>query len=372
MMTLQERVLAVYRGETPDVVPWFADLSHWHAANSGNEFLPFAGAELDPTMLDLHRKVGAGVYLYTGQPYDIEHEDNVQVSLEVEPTPKGDVSHWKMETPIGEIEEQRIFSQASYSWNIKKRMIESIADLKVLAYATERRRFVARFERYSEWASSCGDIGLPYANMPYSGFGFLISRGMGVEPTIYATVDAPDEVRRTVDVINENNLQCASLIAASPAPAVLLSDNFSADVQYPRLVQKWSAKYYREAFRRLHEGGKWAAVHIDGRLRGLLSAFAEIGADAADAVTPAPMGDLTPKECREEAGEDFILWGGIPPSVWSRTAPDEAFKKAIMDWLEIRRLSPRLVIAPGDQVPPDTDYYRIEMVAEMVEKYGRY
>ena len=371
-MTLRERALAVYRGETPDVVPWFADLSHWHAANSGAEFLPFTGETLDPTMLDLHRKVQAGVYLYTGQPYDIKYVDGVQSTIEVEPTPQGNVSHWQLETPLGTIEEQRIFSQASYSWNIKRRMVQSVDDLKVLRYAMERREYVPRFERYTEWADQCGDLGLPYANMPYSGFGFLISRGMGIQRTIYAAADAPDEVRKTVDVINENNLQCVDLLARGPAPVILFSDNFSADVQPPRVIEKWSAAYYREAFHRLHEHGKWASVHIDGRLRGLLRKFAALGADDADAVTPAPMGDLTPEECRADAGPDLILWGGIPPSAWSRTAPDEVFIKAIMDWLAIRRLSPRLVIAPGDQVPPDTDYYRIEMVAELVEKHGRY
>ena len=28
-MTLRERILAVYQGETPDVVPFMLDLSHW-------------------------------------------------------------------------------------------------------------------------------------------------------------------------------------------------------------------------------------------------------------------------------------------------------------------------------------------------------
>ena len=28
-MTARERILAVYRGQTPDVVPYMLDLSHW-------------------------------------------------------------------------------------------------------------------------------------------------------------------------------------------------------------------------------------------------------------------------------------------------------------------------------------------------------
>ena len=33
-MTLRERILAVYRGETPDVVPCMLDLSHWYYATN--------------------------------------------------------------------------------------------------------------------------------------------------------------------------------------------------------------------------------------------------------------------------------------------------------------------------------------------------
>lgn len=87
---------------------------------------------------------------------------------------------------------------------------------------------------------------------------------------------------------------------------MLLGDNFSSDVQSPRFFATWSRDYYAEAVRRLHAAGKRVAVHVDGRLRGLLRAMREIDVDCIDAVTPSPMGDLTPAQCRQEAGPGMI------------------------------------------------------------------
>jgi hypothetical protein len=77
-------------------------------------------------------------------------------------------------------------------------------------------------------------------------------------------------------------------------------------------------------------------------MRGLLRAFAEIGVDCIDAATPAPLGDLTPSQCRDEAGKQLILSGGVPPDLWLSQATDEEFTRAVIDWLELRKRSPRL------------------------------
>ena len=77
-------------------------------------------------------------------------------------------------------------------------------------------------------------------------------------------------------------------------------------------------------------------------------------------------------ECREEAGPGMVLSGGVPPDVWGPAVPDEAFEKAVLDWLDIRRLSPRIVANAGDQVPPGAPEYRIEMMRELVESHGKF
>lgn len=34
-MTHRERMEAVFRGERPDVMAWFGDLTYWHSAHAG-------------------------------------------------------------------------------------------------------------------------------------------------------------------------------------------------------------------------------------------------------------------------------------------------------------------------------------------------
>jgi uroporphyrinogen-III decarboxylase len=100
--------------------------------------------------------------------------------------------------------------------------------------------------------------------------------------------------------------------------------------------------------------------------------FRDIGADCADAVTPAPMGDLSPAQCRAEAGPDFILSGGVSPDLWMPQTPMDAFEAKVRQWLELKHVSPRLIANVGDQVPPHADEQRITIMRDLVEQYGRY
>ena len=63
-MTLRERILSVYRGETPDAVPFMLDLSHWFYHR---ERLPWdlstVYEEPESQLIDYHRRAGVGFYV---------------------------------------------------------------------------------------------------------------------------------------------------------------------------------------------------------------------------------------------------------------------------------------------------------------------
>ena len=62
-MTLRERHLAVLNGKTPDVVPWFVELSYWFYSQKKQRFVPSPEKVLDYEMIDLYKEVGAGIYI---------------------------------------------------------------------------------------------------------------------------------------------------------------------------------------------------------------------------------------------------------------------------------------------------------------------
>jgi len=373
-MSLRERILCVYRGETPDVVPYMLDLSHWFYHKYSMPWdLSVSLTAPEFELIDYHRAHGVGFYVPNLAPfYEAAYPDDV-VARTAKTTIEGvPAITWRLETPLGTIERTRIWEQTSYSWGIRDWGVRSEADLRVLGYALGGRRFSSDWSVHGEWANCVGDYGVVYLSPGYSAMGYLLSLWMGVEGTTYAICDWPETVRAVVDEINESNLRWVDLAANSPAEVILMGDNFSTDIQSPAFFREWSAAYYREAISRLHEAGKYVAIHIDGRLKGGLEMLAEVGADCADAVTPPPMGDLTPGECRAEAGPDMVLSGGVSPDLWLPEVELSRFEDAVLQWLDLRVGSPRLIANAGDQVPPGADERRIGIMRDLVERYGRY
>lgn len=364
-MTPRQRLLAVYRGQTPDRVPALADLSYWYAAHGGGKFIPghTDGANNDkiPRLLELHRQTGAAIHLNLGSFYDEYYDETVRVSSGVD----GELYRHRFDTPVGSAEEVRQWSDTTFSWPIVQHMVKEVADLQVIRYIFEHVSYTARWDAFREVDKLVGDIGLPLVQVPYTGMGFLISRYAGVERTVMLAMDEPEEMEQTVATINAAHEQVMRLMADGPSEVLFHSDNLSADVQCPRWLERYSGSYYRCMAQIAHEHGKPLVTHIDGRLRGLLRAVGQMSIDGADAVTPAPWGDLTPQQCRDEAGSKLVLSGGVPPSSFLPGVPMKVLDEQIEAWLALRYQSPALILAPGDQLPPDGELDRVTRLVQV-------
>ncbi|MBN1541905.1 hypothetical protein JW992_07135 [candidate division KSB1 bacterium] len=368
--TPRERVRAVYAGQTPDRVPLLLDLSHWYKKNHGVFFDLRGFTQVEPELVELHKKCGAVLYIETGNPFDIAYEDDSVFSENW--TDDHGVFHTRITTPLGTICEERIFNPDSYSYHIHKWLVQDIRDLAVLEYALSRRSLHPRFERYLAWNQAAGDLAFPYVFLSYSGLGFLISRYMGIERTILAIYDYPQQVERFIRSVNACNLRLLDQLIDQPFDVLLVGDNHDSSVQSPDLFKRFTFDYYSEIARRLHAHGKYLAVHVDGEMRGLLQLLDACGVDCIDAATPSPMFSLTPENARAQAGDRLILSGGIPATVFGAGGSDAEFIESVKRWLDIRLCSPHLFLAAGDQVPPDAPWHRIEMLSELVDRYGRY
>lgn len=373
-MTLRERILAVYRGQTPDVVPYMLDLSHWFYHRQKMPWdLSVSYVEPERDLIDYHKEAGVGFYMpnlasffSVTTPCDVK-ESTCQ---RIESGHREIV--WRLETADGSIERVRRWEEQSYAWGISQWGIREERDLRVFQSAMSRREFTPHWDRYRRWDEYVGDHGVVYLPTGYSAMGYLMHYWMGFESVVYAAADWPDLLRETIDAVNENSLQLIDLVCESPAEVVIMGDNFSSDMQPGSFFEQWSRRYYEEAIQRLHRAGKSVAVHIDGRLKGALQMIRKVGADCADAVTPTPMGDLSPEECRAEAGNDFILSGGVSPDLWRPEAPIEAFKAKVLEWLEQKQQTSRLIANAGDQVPPGAEERRIGIMRDLVEEHGRF
>lgn len=368
-MKPNQRVQAVYQGRIPDQVPLMLDLSHWYKRNMNTGFNLAGYTKVEQGLVDLHKQVGAVAYVEMGGFYTLATEDP---DVNVETGTDNGVFTTRIDTPLGSLHEERVFNPGSYSYGIRKHLIESTDDFPVIEFLMARLQCAPNWERFHAWADALGDLAYPYAQLPYSGSGYLISRNMGVEKTIFAVLDEPDKVGRLVDAVNACNLRVLDTILDGPFETLIISDNYDSNVQTRDFFDRYVRDYYTEVARRLHQRGKYLAVHVDGESRHVLGWLAECGVDCADALTPAPMFSQTPRQMRDQAGPDLILSGGIPATHFGTGVSDRQFVECVKRWLDVRRYSPRLIMAAGDQVPIEAPLERIAMLAELVATYGSY
>ena len=270
-MTERERLLKVLKGETPDRVPWFADLGHWFRAESGQQWDLFKINNCTKEIAKLHREVRAGWYVEVGSLHEEYYEDSVVREREIE----GDRAVESFHTPLGGIRMERKWNPVSFSWDITKLMVENMNDFKILLCAVERKGFIPKYENWEKIEGIGGDVGLGFPGLGYTGLGSLMSYYMGVQNTIYALYEEPEIMKQYIDTYNKKHLELVDLYCKSPAPHIIFTDNLSGDVQPPDIFREHSFNHYKAIAEHLHKAGKTVSTHIDGMLNGIIGITAE-------------------------------------------------------------------------------------------------
>ena len=129
----------------------------------------------------------------------------------------------------------------------------------------------------------------------------------------------------------------------------------------------FNKEYYSQRVEQLHDAGKFVGIHIDGTLSPCLSMLADCGFDAAEAVTPAPVGDIEIENLRCAAG-DIVIIGGLPGALFTAQYSDEFFDSHLNKLLQAFANDSKFVIGVADQVPPDVVPGRVERVREVIGK----
>lgn len=362
-MTFRERLMAVFAGQRPDVLPWFADLSYWRTAHQSNGSLPPEYAT-DEGYVALHHDHHVGFYLAYAGVYGMSAEG---ASIEVEQHREGDRIFSRTVTPAGTIEGEQVYLPHTNSTAWIRYPVSNPDDLAVVRYLYEARQVFPIYESWLHWDELTGDLGVQVACIPRGGVFSLTAEWCGVMNLSYLLADAPEDVQRTVDVMLEYNLSVIDVMAASPAPLVEFCDNLTGEVATP-LFARYHTDYYLEGNRRLHAAGKHTLTHVDGTLQGIIPLVAAAGVDAAEAVTPMPCGDVAVADLRELAGPDLIIFGGMPGAMFAPPFKAEDLRRQLEEILEHHWEAGKFVLGSADQIPPDGDMNLVRLVGEWCEE----
>ncbi|HHT64563.1 MAG TPA: hypothetical protein GX017_00580 [Clostridiales bacterium] len=366
-MNERERLLAVLGGEKPDLTPWYGDLSYWYHGQieKGTLDKRYEGAE---GYLRMHQDAGAGIYLYAPDVYKIEYQDGIRYSEVTE----GDWKVFQYHTRMGTLTARQKYLKEACTFAYTEHFIKDIEDLRIMDYIFRNTKYLPDYKAFCETDRLWGPYGLPavLTTIPAAPIQKLLARLAGVETAINMMVDHQEEFDEIMEGIKQSEDEVFEIICNSPGQLVEFPENLSSEITGKMLFHKYSRDYYKKRIQQLHDAGKYTALHIDGTLKGLLPELKSTGLDAAEAVTPAPAGDVEIEDLRELAGDDMIIWGGLPGALFSPLYSDSYFEDFVKRVLDAFPAGSRFVLGVADQVPPDGEFSRICRVREILESRG--
>jgi len=365
-MTPRERILTILRGGRPDRVPWFGDLDYWASALIARGRKP-ADFKTSAEYIRWHASLGVGFYLQGHFPFRTIAEYGEKTWHE------RNRRFREVETPKGRLRECWEYLPGSFAEAPVEHLVKAEKDLAALRYVYERTFYEADYRFAERRRDQVGEQGILLCYLPKSPFMHLVALEAGVEAVALIEANEPEEFAATLAVMKAAFDRAALIAVRSPAEALMIPENLSAEMVGPRMFEKYMRAYQEAWFREISSAGKFSFIHMDGTLKGLLREEASTGVSVIEAMTPAPVGDLEVGAWAAAAGGSrAVLWGGIPGSYFTPVVKEEEFERHVAAVLAVMRTDPRYVLGVADQVPPDGLASRVRRVAELVEIQGGY
>ncbi|NLO75029.1 MAG: hypothetical protein GX100_13100 [candidate division WS1 bacterium] len=365
-MTPRERMQAVFRGEEPDVMVWFGDLSYWHFAHGRIGDLP-AAWEGPIGRHQMHRDLGVGEYVPCSSAYDLREGDEVHCRREE----KEGLFTTTWETPAGTLTARQQYSRVSFSYGYLEYPVKSAADLEIVRYIEERRVYLPIPERAGQVNRELGDFGVPVDALPATPLGTLLRDWTGITSLAFLVADEPEEIQKTVDCLAEAQNEPYRLVAESADHLCLVAENLSAETM-GGYFDRYLKDYLTMRVAGLHAAGKQVFIHLDGTLRGVAEKVPATGIDCLDAVTPKPVGDVAMEHLRALIGEEILVIGGLPGAMFAPPFTAEDMRTHVLNIIRLHKDSGTFMFGVADQVPPNADLGIVRLVGDLVEEYARY
>jgi hypothetical protein len=363
-MNERERILTVLRGERPDMIPWYADLSWWYSAQKEKGSLPekYDGEE---GYLKLHHDVGAGIYLYAPQVWKEEFPSEVQFTE----TKEGSRTISRIITPAGKLESVSEYLPESYTSAYRSHYIKNPSDLEIMKYVFEKREVVPCYEDFERIDKLWNSAGIPVCLAPIctSALQNLITRWAGVQTTIAFIADEQKKMEETFSFLQDCDDRIFSIIGNSPCTIVEFPENLSGEITGRNFVERYELPYWGKRIKELREKGKFVGIHNDGAVKPTVSLLIKSGFDFIEAVTPSPVGDITLEEIDKSIGARTIVFGGLPGALFSSLYSDKYFEDFVVRAASLFA-EKNYILGVADQVPPDAEFSRIRMVREILDR----
>ena len=361
-MTRRELNIAIFEG-TAEGVLWQPRLETWIAHHMERGTLPERFRHM--SNLEIYDALGCSIRY--GAKAGIEQfeirDDMVRIE---EQHPNHTVS--RVRTPAGEL-----CTVCRDIWENGRRVnhriedfpVKTVKDLRVLTDLVNREQFRANPEDFSRAVKEVGHRAEPTMFLSSSGFTELIKTWCGLPGTYYLLHDHPAEVEAYLEACDRKDDRIIDEALKLPCRIFNLGDHATNEFTPPPILKKYMIPRWQRISDRLHSEGRFVHTHWDGNSRLMLPFLRETRLDGVEALTPAPMGDMTLEQMKKGVGDKMVVLDLLP-------AIDFLPNRPLKEMLEFARrvidmFAPKLILGISDEISQIGQIEKVEAISKLVE-----
>jgi uroporphyrinogen-III decarboxylase len=341
-MTSRQRLLAAYRGQDVDRLPYWAKVANptWRRSQP------------QPVQVWSDREL-LDYILADGLFGCVRFLRRVSPRAERTESRDGDLRTVVTHTPDGDLVERWGRDPLTASWHPVEFPVKTredlgryrwlFADVRIETDADALRRARAQ-------VGQIGERGITKAAWGTSPLMHLVEHVIGPIHTTYMLADWPDEMDELVGRMHAANLAFVRRLAEeTPADLVVSVENTSTTLISPGQFERYSLGHLTDYGRAIRQAGRMHELHMCGKLLALLGRIDTIPAASIEAFTSPTLGDTRLVDGRTKAPSKTLV-GGTRVNTW--LAPVEDIKAYILGELEACPDHRRIVLTTAGVAPP--------------------
>ena len=395
-MNHKSRMLAAFRGEQVDRLPYVPRLDLWYLANHTCGTLPaqhagrtmneiaraegwalyfrFADDQLDPAVQPMYLHRGIGLYASRDTPYDIVFPHDVEIRVHR----SGGRQRVEYHTPIGMVSTTVHYDLEAQKLGITiptivEHLIKTPEDYAPAGWLFERLDAVPSFERFRRWSDEdIRDDGVPVALGCFGASPINEIQRDLIDSTqfFFHYKDHHDRLKRLASQMEPLFERMLAIQCDSPAEVVFWGANYDDMITYPPYFEREITPWLRKVSRALEARGKLLMCHTDGENEGLMDLICKSDIHIAESICPAPMTKLSLAEYYRRWSPKLTLFGGVPSTVVLPETSEADFEVYLDELFRAVAPGTRYLVGVADQVPPGAIFSRLQRIGERVEREG--
>lgn len=346
-MTCREMNLKIFQGQPIPHVLFQPRIEPWVDLSIRKGTFPPAMAGLE--MRDVYKHLGLSmryIQYFTGQPDPVQRSFSRRVKIHSAADARGGMQVF--DTPYGELV-TRFQAAGEAGCRIVDFPVHGPEDLRKLQWLYENTLFSYNQDNFEKGAAYLGDLGEAQFFLPRSPYQSLALDWMKFEQFAIALMEDPGQFESVIKAIDASYDPLFSQLSEASGPNVLnFGENIDAQLLSPRFFETYHIPFYQKRAEQLRKGGKFTHAHFDGSLKAILKYLRHLPFDGIEALTAAPMGDVTLEQIKENLG-DKILLDGIPAVLFLPPFTLEDIQACVEKVVKL--FSPGLVLGISDEIP---------------------